>query len=123
MALRRRVAIATSSGAVSRMKPALLLLLLCAAPAWAQTRVQLTQDPDETPWSSDGIAPVTAGSPFTVGNLVCNGFSVATTARTVSSIVDDGAGGSNTYFLVRAETSGAIHDGWIYCAFVERVAS
>lgn len=103
---------------------ALLLCLCLASPSWAvQTIVQSQLDASTTPWATDGIAEVTFGADFTVGNTVCVGFAFDATSRTINGVTDDGSGGSNTYTLAATSEQAGCCEGWIYCGVVERAAN
>lgn len=101
----------------------LLFVLLFTSPSWAVLNIVQSQlDAATTPWATDGIAEVTFGSDFTVGNTVCVGFAFDATSRTISSVADDG-GPTNTYTQAATLEQSGCCEGWIYCGIVERAAN
>lgn len=108
---------------MNRLLAALLLTLALASPSWAALSIVQSQlDASTTPWATDGIAEVTFGSDFTVGNTVCVGFAFDATSRTISGVTDDG-GPSNTYSQASTAEQAGCCEGWIYCGIVERAAN
>ena len=91
--------------------------------------VQTKVTASTTPFVTDGIEALTFDATTTVGNYILVGIAVTQSNRTISSVVDNGSGGSNTYALVSDGSVNANHEiaataeFWIYGAPVERAAT